>query len=91
MPNDKADKCFLYILQSVNSGKYYVGISSDPVRRLEFHNTIETGYTSRYRPWKIVYTKCYSTRDEARKAEQKLKRWKSRAMIKKVINREVEI
>ena len=68
-----------------------MGISSDPERRLKFHNSIEKGHTSRYRPWKIVYTKCYSTRDEARKAEQKLKRWKSRAMIKKVINREVEI
>ncbi|MCH7517073.1 MAG: GIY-YIG nuclease family protein, partial [Bacteroidetes bacterium] len=43
----------LYILRSIKVYKYYVGISKNPRRRLEYHNTIEKGFTSRYRPWKI--------------------------------------
>ncbi|MFH1525990.1 MAG: GIY-YIG nuclease family protein [Bacteroidota bacterium] len=59
--------------------------------RLEYHNTIEKGFTSRYRPWEIVYRKEYSTKHEALLAERKIKKWKSRIMIEKLIAGEIEI
>ncbi|MDI6765480.1 MAG: GIY-YIG nuclease family protein [Bacteroidota bacterium] len=43
---------WVYILQSISHDRYYVGQSENPERRLEFHNSIEKGFTSRYRPWK---------------------------------------
>jgi len=55
-------KCFFYILQSESSGKYYIGIFENPDRRLEFHNTIEKDFTSRYCSWRIVFTKEFPDR-----------------------------
>jgi putative endonuclease len=77
---------FLYILRSEAAGKHYVGISSHPERRLEFHNTVERGFTSRYRPWRLVYTKGFSTKAEAAQAERMVKRRKSRGFIMELID-----
>ena len=77
---------YLYILKSQSAEKYYTGISQNPERRLEYHNTIEKGYTSRYRPWKIVLVKGYKSKREAMSAERQIKSWKSRKMIEKLLD-----
>ena len=82
---------FVYILKSVPSGKFYKGSSDDPDRRLIFHNSIEKGFTSRYRPWKLVWKKEYPSKAEAQKAEKKIKAWKSTQMIEKLIRGEIDI
>jgi putative endonuclease len=76
----------VYILYSPKFDKYYIGQSSHPQRRLSFHNTIEKGFTSRYRPWELVYMKEYGTRQEAKSIEQKIKSWKSKIRIKELIS-----
>jgi putative endonuclease len=76
---------FLYILESGTTARYYVGISSDPHRRLEYHNSVERGFTSRYRPWRLVYSKECSSKAEARQAEKMVKVWKSRKLITQLI------
>ena len=81
----------VYILASQKAKKYYIGQSADALRRLEYHNTIEKGYTIRYRPWKIVYNRECTTRQEAREIERKIKKWKSRIMIEKLIRGEMTI
>ena len=82
---------FIYILKSLSADKYYVGSSSDPERRLKYHNTIEKGLTSRYRPWEIVYVKEYPGKKEAQAAERKIKSWESKKRIIKLINGEIEV
>ncbi|MEJ5261160.1 MAG: GIY-YIG nuclease family protein [Ignavibacterium sp.] len=84
-------KYYLYILKSEIQEKYYTGISNNVERRLEFHNTLEKGFTSRYRPWKIVYKKEFGSKEEARRYERKIKSWKSKAMIEKLIKGEIEL
>lgn len=84
-------KYYLYILKSKTSDKYYTGISEDVERRLEFHNTREKGFTSRYRPWKVVFKKEFENKTEAIRAERNVKRWKSKVMIEKLIKQEIEI
>ncbi|GJQ63061.1 MAG: hypothetical protein SCALA702_21140 [Melioribacteraceae bacterium] len=81
----------LYILQSLNHNKFYVGISSNPERRLEFHNTIEKGFTSRYRPWRIVFVKKCDSKSTALQLERKVKSWKSKKMIQKLIDKEISL
>ena len=81
----------LYILRSIKVCKYYVGISKNPQRRLEYHNTIEKRFTSRYRPWEVVFTNKFKTKAEAMAAEKKVKGWKSRIMIEKLIAGEIDI
>ena len=81
----------VYILKSKKVEKFYIGYSSNPSRRLEFHNSVEKGFTLRYRPWELVYQKEYELKTEALSAERKIKSWKSKEMIKKLINQEIEI
>ena len=82
---------FLYILKSKSIDKYYVGISQNPKLRLEYHNTIERGFTSRYRPWEIVYKQEFNSKKEASAIEQKIKAWKSKRMIERIVNGDIII
>ncbi len=82
---------YIYILKSKTADKYYIGSSENPERRLEFHNTIEKGFTARNRPWEIVFTQEFTSKTVATKVERKIKSWKSRKMIERVINREIVI
>ena len=84
-------KYYLYILKSKSADRFYTGISQNPRKRLEYHNTIEKGFTSRYRPWEIVLIKEYNSKKEALTAEKKIKSWKSRKMIEKMINGKIEL
>ncbi len=82
---------FLYILKSKVLDKFYVGISQNPRLRLGYHNTIEKGFTSRYRPWEIVYTQEFRSKSEALAVEQKIKRWKSKKMIERIIDGDIKL
>lgn len=81
----------LYILKSESSDKYYVGSSANPRLRLAYHNSFEKGFTSRYRPWKIVFTKEFLSKNEANNTERKIKKWKSRKMIERILNGEITL
>ena len=53
---------YLYILNSSVADKFYIGISQDPFQRLSFHNSTEKGFTSRYRPWNIVFIQRFESK-----------------------------
>ncbi len=82
-------KYFLYILKSKSADKFYVGISQNPNRRLEYHNSFEKGFTSRYRPWEIVFIHEFNSKTDASKMEKKIKSWKSSKMIQRVIDGDI--
>ena len=83
--------CWLYILESEANGRFYVGISANPERRLKYHNTTETGFTARYRPWRLVFAQRFDSESEARAAERKIKDWKSRKMTHLVVEGRFEL
>ena len=82
---------FVYILQSEESDRYYIGRSRHPERRLKHHNTTSTGYTARYRPWTLAFTHEFATKDEAIAAEQLIKSWKSRKMTRYVMEGSIQL
>ena len=82
---------WVYILYSDSGNKYYVGQSDNPERRLSYHNSSKKGFTSRYRPWRLVYSKEYTTREMAKQSESKIKRWKSKKMIEKLIEGKINL
>jgi predicted GIY-YIG superfamily endonuclease len=82
---------FLYILQSPVNLKFYVGSSKDSERRLLYHNSIEKGFTARYRPWNLVFVKEFPSKYLAQKAERKIKSWKSKLMIERLIHGEITL
>ena len=83
---------YLYILQSESTGKYYVGYTTDPWKRLMEHNTAEHNtYTSKHRPWKLVALfKISESENEAIRIERFIKKQKSRTFIQMLIDTEFQ-
>ncbi|MEX0933891.1 MAG: GIY-YIG nuclease family protein [Candidatus Paceibacterota bacterium] len=54
-----------YILQSLKNEKYYIGSTTDIVKRLERHNKGQNKSTRSGIPWKIVYQESFPSRNEA--------------------------
>ena len=80
-------KGYLYILKSDKSGKYYVGSSDNPQRRLETqHNEGFVRSTRSGIPWKLIFIQEYLDLPMARRIEYKLKKLKSRVIIEKIIS-----
>jgi len=82
---------FVYILQSEDNDQYYVGRSKTPETRLKHHNTTSTGFTSRYRPWELVFTEEFPSKDDAIAAEQMIKDWKSRKRTRYVVEGKIQL
>ncbi|MEP2668102.1 MAG: GIY-YIG nuclease family protein [Cyclobacteriaceae bacterium] len=73
---------FIYIIYSSEYGKYYVGYSNDPFRRLKQHNTATKTFTSKYRPWELATIfACSELESEAMRIEKFIKKQKSRKLI----------
>jgi len=88
LPDNTGRAYWVYVIQSMQKrygksrkelpGFFYVGMTTDPARRLLEHNGIKGRggkYTARHRPWiaRSLFGP-YSTRSEALKAEHALKR-----------------
>ena len=65
---------YVYVLVSNVSEKIYVGFTNDLKKRLHDHNYSDgKSYTSKFRPWILVYYEAYLSGKDARIREQKLK------------------
>ena len=69
---------FVYILQSVKSGRYYIGSTNDPDRRLLQHQDGHVAATRNKGPWQQVALIEFPSPTIAKKAEYHLKRQKNR-------------
>ncbi len=71
---------YVYVIQSSASGFFYVGCTTDPIRRIKQHNGLLAGggkYTAKHRPWQPrALFGVYEGRSDAQKAEYTLKRSK---------------
>ena len=56
---------FTYILQSLKSGKLYIGQTNNIQKRLSKHNENEVKSTKNRGPWKIIHFEIFATRAEA--------------------------
>ena len=72
----------VYVLYSSAYQKHYTGYTSDLPGRILSHNELGSGWTSRYRPWEIIYTKEFSAKSDAMRYEKWLKSGAGRAFIK---------
>jgi len=74
----------VYILFSVDFNKHYTGFTSDLVQRLLSHNELGKDWTSKYRPWKLIYTKEFEFKQDAMSYEKWLKTGAGRDFVKKL-------
>jgi putative endonuclease len=76
---------YVYILESENCSRLYVGSSGDLENRLNEHNAGETASLRGKGPWRIAFQKKYQTIGKARIVERRLKKFKSRKILEKII------
>ncbi len=80
----------VYIIQSQQNNRYYIGSTNDLNRRIKDHNdNLGCKYTKFKGPWKLVCYKPLSTIQQARIEEKTIKSYKSGNAFKKIINGEV--
>lgn len=72
----------VYVLYSDLHFKHYVGYTSDLDMRIKSHNELGSGWTKRYRPWRVISTKDFETKTDAMKYEIWLKTGVGRDFIK---------
>ncbi|MBN1650060.1 MAG: GIY-YIG nuclease family protein [Bacteroidales bacterium] len=71
-----------YVLYSIQFNKIYIGFSSNLELRLSIHNSDKnTGWTSKYKPWEVLYSENFETKKEAMLREKQLKTSRGRAYI----------
>lgn len=78
-------KAYVYILRSEVTNRCYIGSTNDFVRREKEHALGMTPSTRLGRPWVCVFIQVVSDLHEARTLEKKLKNWKSRVLLERVI------
>ncbi|MFH1866552.1 MAG: GIY-YIG nuclease family protein [Patescibacteria group bacterium] len=75
---------YVYALKSEKDGRLYIGLSSNPERRLKEHNDGKTHSTRSRRPFKIIYCENLPNRQLARKKELYLKSGIGREFFKSI-------
>jgi len=76
------EKFFVYVIRSEKDSRFYVGMSSNPERRLLQHNSGKVFSTKGYKPWGLFFTEELPGRTEARKREKYLKSGIGKEFIK---------
>lgn len=74
---------YVYILESLDSLHFYVGITDDLRARLTKHNAGEVTHTSKYGPWRLKTYIAFSNKKQAVAFEKYLKSASGRAFAKK--------
>lgn len=74
---------YVYILQSLDTEHFYVGITDDLRARVERHNAGEVPHTSKFLPWRVKTYVAFSDEDQAVRFEKYLKSPSGRAFAKK--------
>ena len=77
---------YTYILKSKQNGSHYIGSCQNIIKRLDLHNLGLVKSTKRYCPWEVVYFEEYKNFKDARQRELKIKSWKKRSVVEKLIN-----
>jgi putative endonuclease len=66
-------------------GSFYVGYTANLEARVWEHNEGRTGYTSKKRPWQLVYSEQFENKTDALKREKFIKAQKSKSFIQALI------
>lgn len=67
-------RAYVYLLRSRQDGSYYVGWTTDVLRRLAEHNQGRSTYSRRKPPWQLMGVEVYVSSMAAKARERVLKR-----------------
>jgi len=75
----------VYAIESEVDKRLYIGFTKHLETRLKEHNAGRTKSTKGYRPWKLVFSKTFNNRKEARKFEKYYKSGSGKEKLKELI------
>lgn len=78
-------KGFVYILRSEKNGSYYIGSTENLEKRVVQHNSGNVSSTKHKRPYNLVFHQEFKNIEIARKVEYKIKSWKRRDFVDRII------
>ena len=73
---------YAYVIYSADFNCYYKGHCECIESRLAWHNAGKTKSTKSFRPWKVVYSEQFATREEAMDREKYFKTAAGRRYLK---------
>ena len=76
---------YVYILQSLNDRKLYIGYSTDLRKRLKDHNSGGTKSTKGRRPFRLVYYEAHISKNDARRRETYFKTNKGKSSLRQIL------
>jgi putative endonuclease len=76
---------FVYVLQSLSTNLYYIGVTDDLLRRFHQHQTGRSTFTHGRGPWWMPYYEIHPDRRTALLRERELKSWKSVSRMARLI------
>lgn len=76
----------VYIIKSDNSGRYYIGVTTDIEKRLQYHNSGANRSTRKQGPWSLLHEEEFNDKSAAWKRERQIKKYKGGEAFKKLIN-----
>jgi len=74
---------YIYLIESLKSGKIYIGTTDSLRRKLKEHNQGLNFSTKRDKPWKYVYIEGSTEKTDAKRREKYLKSTQGRRMLRK--------
>ena len=77
---------YVYIIYSPLLDKYYIGYTTDLIKRLSEHNSGISTFTSKASDWVLKYHELFPKRELAMKREKEIKDKKSRKYIEWLIS-----
>jgi predicted GIY-YIG superfamily endonuclease len=78
---------YVYLIESITHGTYYIGQSSDVIERINnYHNKGRCKYTKNRGPWKLLAYKTFPSRGEAMTEEKRIKKLKNSEAILKTFD-----
>jgi len=76
---------YVYILESLRDGRYYIGSTIDLKDRLRHHQSGFTHSTKRFGEIKLIFKQEFSSLKQARYLEKRLKKLKRKDYLNKII------
>lgn len=77
---------YVYVLKSLKDGKFYIGSTSNLENRITQHNSGRNVSTRNRRPFELVYSKQYNSKQGAWIVEHKIKSYKGGEAFKNLIS-----
>lgn len=76
---------YVYVLQSQKDRLFYIGFSTDVMRRFQEHNTGNNESTKHRRPFILLYYECHLSKEDALRRESYFKTAKGKSSLRQMV------